>query len=130
MRSAIVQDILPEYGKNACYAATFSRQLPRITKHVEAFELHTRTRVQFPPSPKRKRTSVEVLFLFNEFSFRKLACAGGGISNRGKFSGGKLAVCWNFSFLNSGAVGILCFENPRDEKKLGILVIYSFYYKY
>jgi len=44
--------LLPEYGDDACGAATVSRQIPRAAKPVDVPGPLIRTGVQFPPSPK------------------------------------------------------------------------------
>ena len=43
--------LFSEYGGDACYAATVSRQLPRITKPVDVPGLPSRTGVQFSSPP-------------------------------------------------------------------------------
>ena len=52
-----MRDSLSEYGGDACYAATGSRQIPRITKPVDVPGLPSRTGVQ--PSSPPKNTSVK-----------------------------------------------------------------------
>ena len=52
MPSGAEQGLFPEYGDDACNAATVSRQLPRIDKLVDVYGSLARTGVRLPPPPK------------------------------------------------------------------------------
>ena len=64
MVSGTLQGHLPEYGDDACGAATVSRQLPRTAKLVDALGPLTRTGVQFSPSPMAKYLNYRYLAFF------------------------------------------------------------------